>query len=52
MSEKDKSNDNFYSLVENTKGVLKDDDSWWVQDGEGEPPAAFRSVEEGGVGLP
>jgi aspartate beta-hydroxylase len=30
-SETDKSNDNFYSLIENTKHVLDEDDSWWVQ---------------------
>jgi len=29
-SEHDKSNENFYSLIENTKDVLKDDDSWWI----------------------
>lgn len=33
MAEQDKSNENFYSLIENTKGVLGDDDQWWVQSG-------------------
>ena len=50
-SQTDKSNDNFYSLIENTKHVLDDDHSWWQ---EAEPQAratAFQPLEAGGVGL-
>lgn len=48
----DKSNDNFYSLIENTKDLLNDDDSWWVEGTAPLASVATDKVEEGGLGLP